>query len=180
MQKVARIGKLFGRGGEVMMTLYSTFPERFDSSSTPLLAKVDGLNVPLYLDKFERRGRAGAIVAFADIDTERRVTEFLGMELYLADVEEELGDGSTDDEFTMEDLIGFAVEATTIVGEDGGEPEIVRGELVDYYDSLKNPLFGVMIDGREVLIPAAEEFIGGIDFDGRRIVFLLPEGLLNL
>lgn len=183
MQKVARIGKLFGRGGEVMMTLYSTFPEKFDAKSTPLFAKVDGLNVPLYLEKFERRGRAGAIVSFADIDTERRVTEFLAMELYMVDCEgDELGDGSADDEFTMEDLIGFAVEATTVVGEYGGEPEIVKGEVVDYYDNLKNPLFGISVEGREgeVLIPAAEEFIGGIDFEGRRIVFLLPEGLLNL
>ncbi len=172
MQTVARIGKLFGTGGEVMVTLYSTFPEKFDAKSTPLFAKVDGLNVPLYLEKFERRGRAGAIIAFADIDTERRATEFLSMELYIAEVDEELGDGSTDDEFTMEDLIGFAVEVV--------EPESARGELTKYYENSKNPLFGVEIDGREVLIPAAEEFIGAIDFEGRKIVFVLPEGLLDL
>ncbi|MFI3288918.1 MAG: ribosome maturation factor RimM [Rikenellaceae bacterium] len=174
MQTVARISRLFGTDGEVMMTLYPTFPENFNTSKEPLFAKIDGLNVPLYLDKFERRGRAGATVLFADIDTERRVSELLGCELYIAESEEDMSEGSDDDEFTLEDLIGFSVEATT------GDGNIVEGELTAYYDNLKNPLFGVTIEGREVLIPAAEEFIAGIDFEGERIVFLLPEGLLEL
>ncbi len=174
MQTVARISRLFGTDGEVMITLYPTFPENFNTSKEPLFAKIDGLNVPLYLEKFERRGRSGANVLFADIDTERRVTELLGSELYLPENEEDMSEGSDSDEFTMEDLIGFGVEATT------GDGDVVEGELTAYYDNLKNPLFGVMIDDREVLIPAAEEFIAGIDFDGERIVFLLPEGLLEL
>lgn len=184
MQAVARINKLFGTAGEVMVTLYSTFPEKFNKSKTPLFAKVDGLNVPLYIEKFERRGRAGAIVSFADIDSERRVSEFLSMELYAVESEEEVVPGSVDDEFTLDDLVGFAIEAVTLVhsGQEGGnaEPTVVKGELTDFIDNPNNPLFCVMIDGREVLIPANEQFIGGIDFDGQKVVFLLPEGLLEL
>ncbi len=174
MESVARINRLFGTGGEVMITLYPTFPEDMDLSD-PLFAKVDGLNVPLYLDKFERRGKAGAIVSFADIDTERRISEFLNTELYLPESEEDdEGYYSTEDEFTFEDLIGFAVEATI------GDGIVYAGELSAFYDT-KNPLFEVLFEGgREVLIPAAEEFIAGIDFEARTIVFLLPEGLLEL
>ncbi|MFI3269268.1 MAG: ribosome maturation factor RimM [Rikenellaceae bacterium] len=174
MDSVARINRLFGVGGEVMITLYPTFPEDFDLND-PLFAKVDGLNVPLYLEKFERRGKAGAVVAFADIDTERRVTEFLNTELYLPDNEAAEGDYfSADDEFTFMDLIGFTVDATV------GDGIVYGGEVTEFYDT-KNPLFEVTFDGgREVLIPAAEEFIAGIDFEERHIVFLLPEGLLEL
>ncbi len=174
MQSVARVSRLFGTGGEIMITLYPTFPEDFNTEAEPLFAKIDGLNVPLYLEKFERRGRAGAVVSFADIDTERRVGELLSCELYIAEQEEDMSEGYADDEFTMEDLIGYSVEATT------GDGDVVEGELTSYYDSHKNPLFGVTIADREVLIPAAEEFIAGIDFEGEKIIFILPEGLLEL
>ena len=52
--------------------------------------------------------------------------------------------------------------------------------MTDYYDSEANPLLGVTIDGREYLVPAVEEFIAGIDFEGRRLRMTLPEGLLSL
>ena len=56
----------------------------------------------------------------------------------------------------------------------------LRGELTDYYDSEANPLFEVVIDGKEHLIPAQEEFIAHIDFDKQTIKFVLPDGLLDL
>ncbi len=156
-----------------MISLYTDFPTDIDLDS-PLFAKVDGLNVPLYLEKFERRGKAGAVVSFADIDSERRVTEFLNTELYLADSEADDDDYSADEEFTFTDLIGYSVEATV------GDGIVYAGEITEFYDT-KNPLFEVTFEGgREVLIPAAEEFIAGIDFDAEAIVFLLPEGLLEL
>ena len=43
-----------------------------------------------------------------------------------------------------------------------------------------NPLFELEIGGRTVLVPAAEEFIAHIDFGGRTMKLVLPEGLLDL
>ena len=164
---VARVGKLFGQAdtGGVSVTLYTTFPEDFNPLEEPLFVEIDSLAVPLYCDYFERRGRAGANVRFADFDTQRRAEELIGKELYLFDEEDE----ADDDEFYMEDLIGFTVEA--------GE---LRGEITDYYDSELNPLFGIDFGQGERLIPAAEEFILQIDFDHGHIVMTLPEGLLEL
>lgn len=160
-----RINKLFGTGGSVMLSLYAAFPDDFNPAQTPLLVTVDGLEVPLWCDRFERRGQTGAVAAFADIDTVRRAELVLGAEFRIDSADEQL----PDDEFYMEDLIGFAVEA------DGRE-----GLLADYCDSDANPLFVLEIDGREVLIPAVEEFIAHIDFAARRIKFVLPEGLIDL
>ena len=97
-----RINKLFGTDGGVMLSLYADFPADFDTD-TPLLVTIDALEVPLWCERFERRGASGAVAAFADFDTERRAQELLGLEFRIRFDEED------DDEFYMEDLIGFAV-----------------------------------------------------------------------
>ena len=64
--------------------------------------------------------------------------------------------------------------------EETGTPEKFKGTVSDYYDSDVNPLFELEIGGRQVLIPAAEEFIAHIDFEARTMHLVLPEGLLTL
>lgn len=162
-----RINKLFGAEGGLMLTLYPAFPDDF-SPETPLFVEIDALEVPLWCERFERRGIAGAVVRFADFDNERRAGELIGREFRIAAVPEE-----DDDEFRLEELIGFAVEA-----HEGGR--MLRAVLADFYDSDANPLFELEADGRRILVPAAEEFIARIDFEGRSMKLILPEGLLDL
>lgn len=164
---VARVGKLFGeaRKGGVSVTLYDTFPEDFDLQTEPLFVEIDSLYVPLWCQSIDYRGQKGATIHFEDFDTPRRSEELVGKELYMAtnDTDED------SDEFYMEDLIGFRVECGKL-----------RGEITDYYDSEANPLFEITLDGKEHLIPAQEEFIANIDFEKRKIKFVLPDGLLDL
>lgn len=169
MVKVARINRLFGTDGTLMVTLYRDFPDDF-TTDMPLFVEIDSLEVPLYCERFEFRSTNGAMIRFEDIDTPQRAAELLHRELYVHDSADEAGD-----EFRIEDLIGFAVEASA-----GGER--LKGRITDFYDSEANPLLGISFDGRteETLVPAAEEFIAGIVFDGRRIKLVLPEGLLEL
>ncbi|MBQ2026603.1 MAG: 16S rRNA processing protein RimM [Alistipes sp.] len=163
MIAVGRIGRLFGTEGGVMITLYTSFPDDFQMEE-PLFIRVDELAVPLFCSSFERRGQSSAVVQFDDIDTERRAEEWLvGREIFVEEQEQD------DDEFYMEDLIGFKAS----VGRQ-------RGEVVDYYDSEANPLFEIRLGDKQHLIPAQEEFIAHIDFDKRTIKFVLPEGLLEL
>ena len=57
----------------------------------------------------------------------------------------------------------------------------VLGEVVEVDNSTVNTLFVVECsDGEELLVPAQEEFIVGIDQKHRLITVDLPEGLLNL
>ncbi|MCD7795412.1 MAG: 16S rRNA processing protein RimM [Alistipes sp.] len=196
-----RINRLFGTDGGVMLSLYADFPADFDTD-TPLLVTIDALEVPLWCERFERRGATGAVAAFADFDTERRAQELLGLEFRIRFDEED------DDEFYMEDLIGFAVTGfemrhggTENSGSNsdnsdnsgsngngsggngsGGTPPAGQfaGRVADYYDSEANPLFELEIGGRRVLVPAAEEFIAHIDFEGRTMKMILPEGLIDL
>ncbi len=156
-----------------MLSLYDTFPEDFDPQATPLMVKIDSLDVPLWCERFERRGISGAVAHFADMDTERRAQELIGLEFSIhEDVDAE------DDEFYMEDLIGFGVEAEEIA--EDGEPRTLHGVLSDYYDSDMNPLFEIEIGDRTVLVPAAEEFIAHIDFERGHMKMVLPAGLVDL
>ena len=50
-----RINKLFGTEGGVMLSLYPAFPEDF-TTDTPLRVTIDALEVPLWCERFERRG----------------------------------------------------------------------------------------------------------------------------
>lgn len=164
-----RINKLFGTEGGLMLSLYPAFPDDFDTD-TPLFVTIDALEVPLWCERFERRGIAGAVAAFADFDTERRASELIGREFRIAEAERD------DDEFYLEDLIGFAAEAEEV----GSAPRRLAGTLVDYYDSDANPLFELDFGGRRVLVPASEEFIAHIDFEDRTLKLILPEGLIDL
>lgn len=188
-----RINKLFGTDGGLMLSLYADFPADFDTD-TPLLVTIDALEVPIWCERFERRGAAGAVATFADFDIERRAQELIGLEFRIEFEEDE------DDEFYPEDLIGFAVtgfetrhgeDEATPSGKDSvdsnnadnnGEPADGQftGTVTDYYDSDANPLFELEIGGRRVLVPAAEEFIAHIDFERRTMKLILPEGLIDL
>ena len=159
---VGRITKLFGAEGEVAINLYDTLPDNFNWEEQPFFTRVEELVVPLFCDKFERRGTKGAIVAFADIDNEKRAEMILDHELML-EVEE-----SDSDEFYFDDLIGFEVR----IGR-------TKGEIVDFYDNEFNPLFEIELKGKRHLVPAVEEFIAAIDFDKQVIKFVLPEGLIE-
>lgn len=164
MLPIGKIGKIFGAKGEVALVLYDSFPEDFNFEE-PVFVDVDSLTVPLFFDKFEPRGQHGATAQFADIDTERRAAEMVGREFCIkADNERE------EDEFYMEDLVGFRAE----VGEG------IEGVISDYIDSPMNPLFELHIDGQEVLIPAVDEFVTEIDIEQKVVVFELPEGMLSL
>ncbi len=166
MVAAGRVGKLFGVKGELMITLYDVFPRDFDTEE-PVFVKIDSHTVPLFFDKFQRRGRKGATVIFADIDTESRAAELVGLEFSIRGRADE---GEADDEIYLEDLVGWDAEFDT------GQ----FGRITDFFDSDLNPLFEVEIGGETELIPAADEFIVEFDEKRRKVVFSLPEGLLGL
>lgn len=167
-----RINKPFGTEGGLMLSLYADFPEEFTPQQTPLFVEIDSLDVPLWCERFERRGISGAVASFADFDTERRAAELIGLEFRIESGERD------DDEFYLEDLIGFHVEGIETRHE--AEPLHFKGRLTDYYDSEANPLFELETGGRRVLVPAVEEFIAHIDFEQRSVKLVLPEGMTDL
>lgn len=168
-EKVGRVAKTFGLGGELILTLFDSFPTDFNTSE-PLFVTLDGLAVPLFCDRFERRGRSSALVIFSDLSSERRARELVGSTLWMpmlpAPEEEE---DEQDGRIYLEDMEGWTL---WIDGEK-------RGRIDRFVDG-ENPLFEVTIDERAMLIPAVEEFMVEIDAKSRTVHFDLPVGLLEL
>jgi 16S rRNA processing protein RimM len=161
-----RVGRIFGVKGELMVTLYDVFPREVNMEE-PVFVKIDSLTVPLFFNKFERRGQKGAVVRFDDIDTEERAAELVGLEFSIRQRGE---DETSDDELYIEDLVGWDIEFDT------GQV----GRITGFVDSDYNPLLEVEVGGEQELIPAADDFIVEIDEVRRRVIFSLPEGLLGL
>ncbi len=160
-----RVAKLFGIKGELIVELYDGFPDDFEMEE-PVFVNIDSLPVPLFFEKFSRRGNSGALVVFADMDTRARAAELVGREFYIEEPEREREDG----EFYMEDLIGFEARFA-----DGS-----AGRITDFLDNGANPLLEVEVAGRKALIPAVDEFVTEIDTAASRVCFELPDGLLDL
>ena len=185
---VGKVSKLFGLDGGVLINLYDAFPGNMNNEG-PLFVKVDGLAVPLFVESFERRGQKGALIRFADIDAPARAEELLGQEIFLVSQAAKKGGlwrddvdasddcrGGDDDEIFFDDLVGYKATVT----EEGNSRAPIPGTITAFIDSDFNPLLQIETGGKELLIPAADQFIDHIDTASREISFIIPPGLIEL
>lgn len=169
---VGRLSRLFGPDGGMTINLYDTFPDNINYEE-PLYVVIDTLAVPLFIEELGRRGGKGAHVRFADIDTSTRAERLLGLEVFIRDDAGQ--EPAEEDELYFEELEGF----TAIVSQ-RGRRQRSEGTITAFFDNDMNPLLEIEIDGKAILVPAAEHFIKHIDTKGRRVEFILPEGFLEL
>ena len=121
-------------------------------------------------DRVEYRVRSDstALVKLEGVDTAERARMFTNVEVYFpVKHAEEAGEG----ELSWEFFVGFRMEDVH---------HGMLGEVVDVDTTTVNTLFIVEREGEELLVPAQEEFIRGIDQQQKLITVELPEGLLNL
>jgi 16S rRNA processing protein RimM len=160
-----RIVKTFGLGGELVVSLYDSFPDEMNGE--PVFIEIDGIRTPFFFASFRRRGVNKALVVFEDMETEYRASELAGREFFLPTESED----EEEDEIYLEDLVGYTVR---LQGHSG------TGAITGYIDSEFNPLFEVEWNGRQVLIPAVDDFVVRFDESTRSLTLSLPEGLLDL
>ena len=166
--KIGKIGKPHGVKGEVSFMFDDDVFDRVDTDYLVLL--VNGILVPFFFDEYRFKSDSTALVKFCDIDTKERAQELTGCEVYFP---KELSDRDEND-LTWSEICGF-----TLVN--AASDDKVIGTITSVDDSTINILFNVNTpDGRDILVPAAEDFILGVDAKAGRITVSLPEGLLEL
>ncbi len=165
--KIGYISKTHGLHGEVD---FHFTDDIFDSTeSVYLLMVLDGIIVPFFIESIRFRSGTVAIVKFEDIDSAEKAQMLVGCDVVF---ERSIASESERQELTLSYFIGFRVHETN--GHD-------LGEITDVDDQTENWLFKVETsDGKELYIPAHEEFITDIDHESRIVMMTIPEGLLEI
>lgn len=164
--KIGMFNKPHGIHGELSFTFSDDIFDRVEAEY--LICLMDGILVPFFLEEYRFRSDTTALVKLEGVDTAERARMFTNVEVYfpVSAAGEQPSDGLTWNYF-----VGFRVE------------EVHHGhlgEVTDVDDSTINTLFVVDFQGKELLIPAQEEFIVGMDAKHRVITMDLPDGLLTL
>jgi len=156
-----QIQKIFGLNGELVVKLWDNFP--IDNFDEPLWIEVDSKGVPLYIKSFKSQGISKAVIVFEDWESEDLASELIGKSIYFESSSDmdEYGDG----------LVGWTIFDSTTNK---------NGTITDYYQSDINPMLFVDFDGKECMIPLAEEYIVSFDEQTKKIEAQFPDGLLDL
>lgn len=138
-----------------------------------LVCAVDGIFVPFFIEDYRWRSDSVILLKFEDIDSQEAAQPFCGQTLWFdrkcfTRKEAEAYDAAAEEE---QGLIGYHVMDETL-----GD----LGEIVDINDQTANILFIIDHEGEELMVPAADELILGIDDEARIVRMDLPAGLVNM
>lgn len=165
---IARVVKARGIRGEVACVVETDFPERFSSLKEASVWMPDGMHRTLKVeDLWFHNDRV--ILKFEGYDTMTEARNLVGARLVIAECDLK---PLTDGEFFEHQLIGsIAVssegqnlgQVTRLLRTGGTDVLVVRSE-----------------DGRELLIPFADEICTSVDVSAKQITVNLLDGLLEL
>lgn len=149
----------------------ASFDPRVDVGALKcVVAEVNGLFVPFFIDAIRSRGVDAVLLTIDGITDENEAKLLSRKPLYLLNGDAALAADDEDDGFYAEDLVGFSA-----LDEDGA----VIGKIAGVDSTTANVLFVIdRPDGSEALVPVADEFIDGIDPESATITLRLPDGLL--
>ena len=136
-----------------------------------LIMKIDGINVPFFIESWRSRGSDAVLLKFDHVADEQEAMRYCGLELLAQEAELPENDGEAEDGFFASDLIGWSIS-------DRGTP---LGRIEDFDDSTENLLLSVVTDdNRRLFVPLADELVLAIDADRRILDMDLPSGLNEL
>ena len=165
--KIGFFNKPHGIHGELSFTFTDDIFDRVDCDY--FICLLDGIFVPFFIEEYRFRSDSTALVKVYVVDTAERARMFTNV--YVCFPIEHVNEAEPG-ELSWDFFVGFRMEDDT-----HGD----LGEVTDVDTSTVNTLFVVeRPDGEELLVPAQEELIKGIDQERKLIVVDLPEGLLNL
>src|SRR3954470_10239516 len=162
---IARIAKTQGRHGEVAAELHTDFPEKFAERKKlfalgPEGKRADGERRELQLEEFWPH-KSYVVLKFAGVDSITDAEALVGCELQVPLEQRAALDAGA----YVSDLVGCEVF----------DRERPVGTVKDVqFGAGEAPLLVIFKGSKEILIPIAQEFIAGIDIEGKRVEMKLP------
>lgn len=165
---IARIVKARGIRGEVACSLETDFPERFNSLDRVTLWMPDDSRHSLAIEAaWFHKGRV--ILKFEGVDTMSAAERLVGGRLVISEADQA---ALEEDEFYEHQLLGSEV-VTTDGQAVGSVVRLMRTGATDLLVIEGN-------EGRELLVPFADDICTEVDVDRKRITINPPDGLLDL
>ncbi|MDU1890505.1 MAG: ribosome maturation factor RimM [Dysgonomonas sp.] len=164
--KIGRLTKPHGIKGEIAFEFDNDIFDRVDCSY--LICKIEGILVPFFVEEYRFKGKETALITFEDIDSEEKAQRLAGWEVFFP--REYLEDEEEDAEYSWNFFIGFKA-----IDKHAGELGII--EEVD--EKTINTLFLIKNGEDELIIPATEDFIEGVEAKEKILYLNLPEGLID-
>ena len=149
-----------GVRGELVMELYTDFPERLHP---PLTVYLGENHIPMTL-RSVRIHNEGMIMGFEGVDSPEDAGRYRNQVLYTSTRNLP---ALTEGEYYFHQLIGLSVE---------DEAGVLLGKLTEIIETGANDVYVVAdVNGRELLLPAIPDVILGIDLNTKTMhVHLLP------
>lgn len=160
------ITRQHGYKGDVVAKIETDRPEHYNQMGSVLLESQGGL-VPFFLEKAQVLKQGQLLLHFEGVHSAREADAFMGKDVYLP---LSMLPPLTGKSFYFHEVVGFDVQTS-------GES---IGQVAEVIDRPGQPIFKVVREEEEILIPAVDEFIDKIDRSEGILYLELPEGLVDL
>jgi 16S rRNA processing protein RimM len=159
--------KPHGRIGEAVIKLDKNISGWLSEIKSVFL-EIEGLLVPFFINSIQGLTPSTAIVKFDNIDNPDKIKELIGTNIFSDKTDIIKNDKK---KYFYRDLIRFKIIDETV-----GEIGIIN-DIFLYPD---NPVFQVMRQNKEILIPINKDFILKIDQGNETVLMTLPRGLTDI
>ena len=164
---LGKIAKKFSFKGEVLIYLDTDEPELYENLESMFVECGKHL-VPFFIQNSSLHKNDFLRVRFEDVNNEEEADALLGNHIYLP---LKSLPKLTGNKFYFHEVIGFEVEDKRLG---------IVGEIQSINDTSAQPLFEVLNDGVEILIPMIDHFLVKIDRENKKVIMDLPEGLIEM
>ncbi len=168
--EIGHINKPHGIKGEFSAIIY---PIVNLNTIRCIVIEIEGIYVPFFIKSFRSRGKDAILMTIDGVGSEEEAMALTRKSIYALKGDCIANDGNEEtNKIDVEDLINYVII---------DEEDNVLGKISDIDDSTENVLFIVeTANGRELLVPATDDFIDEIDNEKLIIKMSLPEGLTEL
>lgn len=164
---LGKIAKKFSFKGEVLIYLDTDEPEQYEELESVFVEFNKNL-VPFFIENSSIHKGDFLRVKFEDVDSEQDADELIGSHIYLPLSMLPKLEGN---KFYFHEVIGFDVIDKRLGN---------IGKIVSINDSTSQPLFEILFNEKEILIPMIDHFIVEVNRKEKKIILNTPEGLVDL
>jgi 16S rRNA processing protein RimM len=157
---LGKIAKKFSFKGEVLAYLDTDEPELYENMES-VFVECNKHLVPFFIESSSLHKNDFLRIRFEDVNTEAEAEALLGNDLYLP---LNMLPKLTGNKFYYHEVIDFDIEDKRLG---------VVGKIQSINDTTAQPLFEVLKDDKEILIPM-------IDHKNKKVIMDLPEGLIEM